>query len=77
MYLQGVDDDNITLKLLQPLVNGAEYKADNLIHKSVVDLGGGEHTLKIYAANNLGDYHVKDEAITLPYISELLVIVML
>ena len=65
------------MTLSHPLINGAKHRADNLINATVVDLGGGEHILKIYAANNIGDYHVKDETITLPYISELLVIVML
>ena len=64
------------MNLSQPLINGAKYEADNLINASVVDLGGGEHILKIYAANNLGDCHIKDVTITLPNISKLIVNLM-
>ena len=57
------------MTLSHPLINGAEHKADNLINATVVDLGGGEHVLKIYAANNLGDCSVMNKTITLPYAS--------
>ena len=57
--LQGTTDNNITLPLPYPLINGSQYTFTNFLTESVDHLGTADHVLNVYAKNTLGDAHVK------------------